>query len=431
MDPLEVLPEEVWLHHVLLALFAHDDSASAPSLLGHKAVLACAGVSRNWRRLALDQAQWRTAVWKQWGTDLLPLPASKSPLLWAPPHSQPPTTETQLNSHQDPAGWHEFFWAAHRALRGMSRGAPGWEDCAVRFGLMGAIRDPLDRNSDIDCWASCFFAATRWNRADVFARLVTMCEARGGFALVWRAFSHGVDLQWGDGHQHSLMHEAIRSGSAEILRTLLRYYGDTNRGLLLIWCAQGNAHGKEDLVEMVLEPERNRHAVTHQVCKQGRDALITACLHNDFKLAKLFIQVELWISAGANVNALDTHDATPLHKAAEANNHQLIHTLVKHGAHTDARNKSQRTPLHIAAKRGHSATIRALLDAGAEASVWDARGRRPLDQLAASVHPVTRKLLADRTSAPEAQAPPPTSAAATADGDDDDNGDDESSLNIW
>lgn len=188
----------------------------------------------------------------------------------------------------------------------MSSGAPGWEDCAVRFGLMGAIRDHLDRNGDIGCWASCFFAATRWNRADVFARLVTMCEARGGFALVWRAFSHGVDLQWGDGHQYSLIHEAIRSGSAEILRTLLRYYGDTNRGLLLIWCAQGNAHGKEDLVEMVLEPERNRHAVTHQVCKQGRDALITACLHNDFKLAKLFIQY------GADVNKVRPSGDTPL-----------------------------------------------------------------------------------------------------------------------
>lgn len=44
---------------------------------------------------------------------------------------------------------------------------------------------------------------------------------------------------------------------------------------------------------MVLEPERNRHALTHQVCKQGRDALITACLHSEFKLAKLFIQVSL------------------------------------------------------------------------------------------------------------------------------------------
>jgi hypothetical protein len=95
MDPLEVLPEEVWLHHVLLALFAHD--ASAPSLLGHKTVLACAGVSRNWRRLALDQAQWRTVVREQWGSDVLPLPAAESPLLWAPPRSQPPTTETHLN----------------------------------------------------------------------------------------------------------------------------------------------------------------------------------------------------------------------------------------------------------------------------------------------------------------------------------------------
>jgi len=42
---------------------------------------------------------------------------------------------------------------------------------------------------------------------------------------------------------------------------------------------------------MVLEPERNRHALTHQVCEQGRDALITACLASEFKLAKLFIQV--------------------------------------------------------------------------------------------------------------------------------------------
>ena len=86
----------------------------------------------------------------------------------------------------------------------------------MRFGMMGVISDHLDRHGDIDGWASCFLASTRWSRADVFARLVTMCEARGGFALVWRAFSHGVGLQWGDGHQHSLMHEAICSGSAEI-----------------------------------------------------------------------------------------------------------------------------------------------------------------------------------------------------------------------
>ena len=86
----------------------------------------------------------------------------------------------------------------------------------MRFGMMDAISDHLDHHGDIGGWASCFLAATRWSRADVFARLVTMCEARGGFALVWRAFSHGVGLQWGDGHQHSLMHEAICSGSAEI-----------------------------------------------------------------------------------------------------------------------------------------------------------------------------------------------------------------------
>ncbi len=107
MDPLEVLPEEVWLHHVLLALFAHD--ASAPSLLGHKTVLACAGVSRNWRRLALDQAQWRTAVRKQWGIDVLPLPAAQSPLLWAPPHSQPPTTKTHMNLYQVLFSINRFF----------------------------------------------------------------------------------------------------------------------------------------------------------------------------------------------------------------------------------------------------------------------------------------------------------------------------------
>ena len=96
--------------------------------------------------------------------------------------------------------------------------------------------------------------------------------------------------------------------------------------------------------------------------------------------------VETLITYGADVNALDKHELTPLHIAAKYNpNVDVIRALVEAGAAVDAcaydvvngQLYKQFTPLHFAAKYNPSAhVIRALADEGAD---FDARADYPVN----------------------------------------------------
>jgi hypothetical protein len=81
--PLAVLPDEVWLHHLLPVL----SGMLQPE--GLRVVMASAAVCRHWRQLALDGSLWREAARTRWGPNIAePLPPSCSRLLWAPPTDQ-------------------------------------------------------------------------------------------------------------------------------------------------------------------------------------------------------------------------------------------------------------------------------------------------------------------------------------------------------
>jgi cytohesin len=51
--------------------------------------------------------------------------------------------------------------------------------------------------------------------------------------------------------------------------------------------------------------------------------------------------------------------------------------LLKAGADKEAKNKDQETPLHVAARRGHADTVNALLKAGANVNAVDDNGKTP------------------------------------------------------
>lgn len=70
---------------------------------------------------------------------------------------------------------------------------------------------------------------------------------------------------------------------------------------------------------------------------------------------------------GADVNATDNNEWTPLHLAAQNGHVEAVYFLGEElGADVNAKDRNERTPLHLAAKYGHRETVTLLQDLGTE-----------------------------------------------------------------
>lgn len=89
------------------------------------------------------------------------------------------------------------------------------------------------------------------------------------------------------------------------------------------------------------------------------------------------------LSLGADVNARDSHNWTPLHHAAnesvDDSHLDAIQTLLNNQADVNARDESGGTALHwVAEKTGVGKTVRLLLDHGADVNAMDDQGESPV-----------------------------------------------------
>jgi ankyrin repeat protein len=71
--------------------------------------------------------------------------------------------------------------------------------------------------------------------------------------------------------------------------------------------------------------------------------------------------VRLLLEAGADLEARQTGDWTPLHAAAERGHSAVVELLLEQGADRTAESVSGKTPLALAQEKGHQAVV-ALLD---------------------------------------------------------------------
>ena len=55
---------------------------------------------------------------------------------------------------------------------------------------------------------------------------------------------------------------------------------------------------------------------------------------------------EFLIENGAEINAKDSFDKTPLHKAVTSGNHEMVKLLLSNGAHVNSENALKNTPLY-------------------------------------------------------------------------------------
>jgi|GEM_PF-1924796 len=84
------------------------------------------------------------------------------------------------------------------------------------------------------------------------------------------------------------------------------------------------------------------------------------------------------IDHGADIEARDWSDRTPLHWAAQFGRADVVGLLIESGARVDSLSSDGATPLHWAARQGHIEAARLLLQAGAGANRKDDHGRAPL-----------------------------------------------------
>jgi ankyrin repeat protein len=73
------------------------------------------------------------------------------------------------------------------------------------------------------------------------------------------------------------------------------------------------------------------------------------------------LEVERFLSDGADINAKDHNGWTPLHDASCNGHVQVVTELVEHGADIEATTIYGKTPLHLACRHGHLAVVTELL----------------------------------------------------------------------
>ena len=107
-------------------------------------------------------------------------------------------------------------------------------------------------------------------------------------------------------------------------------------------------------------------------------------------------QINAILNKGANVNARNVIQSTPLHVACVKGNMELAMALVDRGADVDARNVEQDTPLHNACYSGNMELIMALLNRGADVNASDRYGYTPLHKALMNGHAEVAMALLNR-----------------------------------
>jgi ankyrin repeat protein len=198
--------------------------------------------------------------------------------------------------------------------------------------------------------------------------------------------------------QHEEFIAAVRAGDADRVTQLLdsdpslaeAREGNVSAVLLALY------HGRADVARLVAD--RRRSLDFHEACALGDLDRVRAMVGADPSLlytysedgyapvgfATFFGQDAVdrfLIDAGADVNAQATNAQRvgAVHAAAAQRNQSMMQFLLDHGADPNARQQVDYTPMHTAASRGDVEMARLLLAHGAQRDARGSDGKTPAD----------------------------------------------------
>ena len=193
----------------------------------------------------------------------------------------------------------------------------------------------------------------------------------------------GTDVNAKDSSGRTALHYAAHEGYKQIVEVLLAYGADVNIGERYYnrtpaEIAMNNNHNK--VVELLIAKGADISAL-HFALYMKDEAKAGSLIEGGADVNKRtpygttpLIRavdagfkdiVELLIAKGANVNAKDNWDWTPLHSAVYGHN-EIVELLIAKGANVNARDKAGRTPLWYAQDEGHTKIVELLRKHGAK-----------------------------------------------------------------
>lgn len=215
-----------------------------------------------------------------------------------------------------------------------------------------------------------------------------------GHAPVVKALiEKGADVAAQDIDGATPLHHACSQGFVPVLKVLLKCKDininatDKNKTTPLHYAAFYSHRG---CVATLLEHAKENFKV--DICevmlnardKEGSTPLHKAAFKGDQSIVQLFLE------AGADIDAADNEGATVLHKAAFKGNSAIMNILLERGAKTDIRDKQGGTALYNACYGGFVKCVQLLLERSADASkminITDVNERGPLHASACFGH---------------------------------------------
>ncbi|XP_078667387.1 uncharacterized protein LOC144909193 [Branchiostoma floridae x Branchiostoma belcheri] len=219
-----------------------------------------------------------------------------------------------------------------------------------------------------------------------------------------------AEVSRAENYQQNPLWIAIENADAQLLTTLIEEGTDVNKQIgtsgysplclsaeKIMQCEERNSGRTwHDCVHVFETLISGGAKINHVGDRYGQTLLMSACTRGCNKTVKLLLnngadpsQVSLYI----NYHSYTSYTRTPLCKAAESGNAEIMSDLIQAGADLNQADKGGRTPLFLAAQSGHTETVRILTQAGADLNQADKGGRTPLFLAAQSGHTETVRIL--------------------------------------
>lgn len=167
------------------------------------------------------------------------------------------------------------------------------------------------------------------------------------------------------------LHWAASGGNKAIVEVLLKHGADVNATDRCYITPLHNAafYCKLEVAEVLIANGANVNA-------NGCNGTPLFHALSDYD-TKQEVIVKLLLQHGAKVNVVQSKDgSTPLHHLESK---EIAALFIAHGADINAKDDFNSTPLHDAASRGRKDVVQLLLDAGADKTIKNNKGETPLD----------------------------------------------------